>query len=217
MAQTRPSPTLSRGFTRLGRFLAPDGQEADPSRASRSTPFFQRMFAVVRVRLEFVVRPPLGAGPSPGSGRSNGHCSARYGPPCGRQRRSTACGPSTTRGCVPRCRRPGSHRPGRPPRVTSQGGRAALAVDRLRLASAEVVKEATGYWPGGVPPIGHRQPLEVVIDRRVFDHDIGGCVATFQKRQESSWRRAPAASGFDGCRGSKVLKFRIISSDKSAD
>ena len=28
MAQTRPSPTLSRGFTRLGRFLAPDGSEA---------------------------------------------------------------------------------------------------------------------------------------------------------------------------------------------
>ena len=34
------------------------------------------------VRLEFVVRPPLGAGPSPGSGRPNGHCSARHGPPC---------------------------------------------------------------------------------------------------------------------------------------
>ena len=60
------------------------------------------------VRLEFVVRPPLGAGPSPGSGRPNGHCSVRHGPPCVRQRRSTACGPSTTRGCVPRCRRPGS-------------------------------------------------------------------------------------------------------------
>ena len=58
------------------------------------------------VRLEFVVRPPLGAGPSPGSGRPNGHCSVRHGPPCGRRRRSTACGPSTTRGCVPRCRRP---------------------------------------------------------------------------------------------------------------
>ena len=62
------------------------------------------------VRLEFVVRPPLGAGPSPGSGRPNGHCSARHGPPCGRQRRSTACGPSTTRGCVPRCRRPDARR-----------------------------------------------------------------------------------------------------------
>ena len=60
------------------------------------------------VRLEFVVRPPLGAGPSPGSGRPNGHCSVRHGPPCGRRRRSTACGPSTTRGCVPRCRRSGS-------------------------------------------------------------------------------------------------------------
>ena len=28
MAQTRPSPTLSRGFTRLGRFLAPYGVKA---------------------------------------------------------------------------------------------------------------------------------------------------------------------------------------------
>ena len=62
------------------------------------------------VRLEFVVRPPLGAGPSPGSGRSNGHCSTRHGPPCVRRRRSTACGPSTTRGCVPRWRRPDARR-----------------------------------------------------------------------------------------------------------
>ena len=34
------------------------------------------------VRLEFVVRPPLGAEPSPGSGRPNGPCSVRHGPPC---------------------------------------------------------------------------------------------------------------------------------------
>ena len=27
MAQTRPSPTLSRGFTRFGRFLAPYGMQ----------------------------------------------------------------------------------------------------------------------------------------------------------------------------------------------
>ena len=58
------------------------------------------------VHLEFVGRPPRGAGPSPGSGRPNGHCSARHGPPCVRQRRSPACGPSTTRGCVHRWRRP---------------------------------------------------------------------------------------------------------------
>ena len=60
------------------------------------------VLATCPVRLEFVVRPPLGAGPSPGSGRPNGHCSVQHGPPCGRRRRSTACGPSTTRGCVPR-------------------------------------------------------------------------------------------------------------------
>ena len=62
------------------------------------------------VRLEFVVRPPLGAGPRPGSGIPNGHCSARHGPPCVRWRRATACGPSTTRGCVPRWRRPDARR-----------------------------------------------------------------------------------------------------------
>ena len=34
MAQTRPSPTLSRGFTRLGRFLAPYAADAQ-GRADR--------------------------------------------------------------------------------------------------------------------------------------------------------------------------------------
>ena len=36
--------------------------------------------------------------------------SARHGPPCVRWRRATACGPSTTRGCVPRWRRPDARR-----------------------------------------------------------------------------------------------------------
>ena len=31
MAQTRPSPTLSREFTRLGRFLAPYGEAYEVS------------------------------------------------------------------------------------------------------------------------------------------------------------------------------------------
>jgi subtilisin family serine protease len=58
------------------------------------------------VRLEFVVRPSLGAGPDPDSGRPNAHGSARHGPACVRRQRSTACGPARTRGCVPRCSRP---------------------------------------------------------------------------------------------------------------
>ena len=57
-------------------------------------------------------------------------------------------------------------------RVSRAKVAAVLAVDQVRLAPAEVVTEATGYRPGGVPPIGHRQPLQVVIDRRVFDHDV---------------------------------------------
>lgn len=57
-------------------------------------------------------------------------------------------------------------------RVSQGKVAAALAVGRLQLAPAEVVKKVTGYQPGGVPPIGHHQPLQVVIDRRVFDHDV---------------------------------------------
>ena len=57
-------------------------------------------------------------------------------------------------------------------RVSRPKVAAALVVDRLRLAPPEVVKEATGYRPGGVPPIGHRQPLKVIIDRHVFGHDV---------------------------------------------
>ena len=58
------------------------------------------------VRLEFVVRPPLEAGPTPYSGRPNAHCSVAHARPYVRRRRSTAGGPPTRRGCVPRCRRP---------------------------------------------------------------------------------------------------------------
>ena len=57
------------------------------------------------------------------------------------------------------------------PRVTGQsgygagGGPLAIGAGRGRQG---------GDWlpAGGVPPIGHRQPLQVVIDRRVFDHDV---------------------------------------------
>ena len=61
----------------------------------------------VPVRLEFVVRPPLGDGPRPGSGRPNGlEDSVQLGTghhgSVGEGQRRVACGPSTTRGCVPR-------------------------------------------------------------------------------------------------------------------
>jgi Cys-tRNA(Pro) deacylase len=35
----------------------------------------------------------------------------------------------------------------------------------VKIANAEQVREATGYAIGGVPPIGHKAPLPVWIDR----------------------------------------------------
>ena len=42
----------------------------------------------------------------------------------------------------------------------------AAGLDRPRLADAATVLAATGYPAGGVPPVGHRTRLPVVMDRR---------------------------------------------------
>jgi prolyl-tRNA editing enzyme YbaK/EbsC (Cys-tRNA(Pro) deacylase) len=39
-----------------------------------------------------------------------------------------------------------------------------LSKRRLRIARPEQVHEATGFEVGGVPPIGHRDPLQTLID-----------------------------------------------------
>lgn len=41
---------------------------------------------------------------------------------------------------------------------------AALAGERLRRADADFVRAQTGYAIGGVPPLGHEQPLATYID-----------------------------------------------------
>jgi len=53
---------------------------------------------------------------------------------------------------------------------------AALGRSQLKLASAAATLEATGYAVGGVPPVGHRRPLPVVVDPAVleFDEVFGG-------------------------------------------
>ncbi|HEX9090516.1 MAG TPA: YbaK/EbsC family protein [Anaerolineales bacterium] len=40
---------------------------------------------------------------------------------------------------------------------------------RIKLASAEVVAEISGYAVGAMPPFGHKSPLTTLIDRRVLD------------------------------------------------
>jgi len=36
---------------------------------------------------------------------------------------------------------------------------------KVRIASRALVKEATGFAVGGVPPLGHERPLPILIDR----------------------------------------------------
>ena len=40
------------------------------------------------------------------------------------------------------------------------------------FADAETVLELTGYLVGAVPPVGHRQPLEVLVDPDVLSYPV---------------------------------------------
>ena len=48
---------------------------------------------------------------------------------------------------------------------------AFLGVAEVRRATADEVREATGYAIGGVPPFGHAMPLRVAIDEVLLAHD----------------------------------------------
>ena len=45
----------------------------------------------------------------------------------------------------------------------------------VRLASDEQAKAATGYPPGGIPPVGHKKKLPVFIDKGVVAHEYVWC------------------------------------------
>ena len=53
---------------------------------------------------------------------------------------------------------------------------AACSVRRVRWATASEVKEITGYEVGAVPPVGHKNKIKTIIDRKVlnFSTVIGG-------------------------------------------
>ena len=48
---------------------------------------------------------------------------------------------------------------------------AALGAAEVRRADGDEVRRATGYPIGGVPPFGHAEPLQVLIDEHLFAHD----------------------------------------------
>jgi prolyl-tRNA editing enzyme YbaK/EbsC (Cys-tRNA(Pro) deacylase) len=66
---------------------------------------------------------------------------------------------------------------GRPVMVVASGSNrvdekkvAALIGEGLGKADAAFVREATGYAIGGVPPLGHAQPVRVLVDRDLLSH-----------------------------------------------
>ena len=48
----------------------------------------------------------------------------------------------------------------------------ALAGGRVAKADADLVRSATGYTIGGVPPFGHATALPVYMDRDLSAHDV---------------------------------------------
>ncbi len=48
----------------------------------------------------------------------------------------------------------------------------ALGAASVRRATGDEARAATGFAIGGVPPIGHAQPLTVLMDRGLLAHDI---------------------------------------------
>lgn len=53
-----------------------------------------------------------------------------------------------------------------------EGRLGAAAGEPVRKADAEVVRSATGYAIGGVPPFGHATDVEVFMDRDLLEHDV---------------------------------------------
>jgi Cys-tRNA(Pro) deacylase len=58
--------------------------------------------------------------------------------------------------------------------VDSKALRRILTVSKrkVRIASPALVKEATGYAVGGVPPLGHAHPLPTLIDRSLSRFEV---------------------------------------------
>jgi Cys-tRNA(Pro) deacylase len=50
--------------------------------------------------------------------------------------------------------------------------RALIGAARVERADADVVRAATGYGIGGVPPVGHTQALPVFLDQDLLQYDI---------------------------------------------
>jgi prolyl-tRNA editing enzyme YbaK/EbsC (Cys-tRNA(Pro) deacylase) len=51
-------------------------------------------------------------------------------------------------------------------------GRLAAVVGPVEQATAKFVRDRTGFAIGGVPPVGHIEPLLTYLDEHLLDHDL---------------------------------------------
>jgi prolyl-tRNA editing enzyme YbaK/EbsC (Cys-tRNA(Pro) deacylase) len=56
-------------------------------------------------------------------------------------------------------------------RVNEQAIKEVLG-EKIGRADADFVREKTGFVIGGVPPVGHNEPLTTFIDEDLFEHEI---------------------------------------------
>jgi len=57
-------------------------------------------------------------------------------------------------------------------RVDTERAAGALGVARLRRASADFVRQATGQPIGGVSPVGHPSPLRTLVDEALREYTV---------------------------------------------
>jgi len=57
-------------------------------------------------------------------------------------------------------------------RVDVQKVARLVGASRVEMATAEMIRELTGFSIGGVPPIGHPTPLPVYIDETLLAHPV---------------------------------------------
>jgi Cys-tRNA(Pro) deacylase len=77
----------------------------------------------------------------------------------------------------------------------------ASGLRKPRLASPARVLDITGFEAGGTPPVGHRAPVPVLIDRAVLDEPVvyggGGRVDLLLRIRSEDIRRLTRASVAD--------------------
>jgi Cys-tRNA(Pro) deacylase len=72
---------------------------------------------------------------------------------------------------------------------------------KVKLAGGEAVTDLTGYPPGTVPPIGHRQTLPILMDPAIRQHEVvyagGGGIAAMLRIRSDDLERLTHAEMLD--------------------